>query len=215
VYIAAIAGHVPSDMVKCLSAFIEACYIVRRDRITITDLEEFQFHFARFQDLRTIFIRAGICVNVALPRQHALSHYYYSVQLFGSPNGLCSSITESKHISAVKEPWRRSNRFEPTSQMLTTTTRMEKMEALFRSFRRCGMLEGSCTSYTARVLSGEINESKFLTSEELGDGDESEGKDDVDNDVAPLTIRRAQSSVIPAARYRELVLLSLLVTMFS
>jgi len=92
-------------MVKCLSAFIEVCYIVRRDRITIVDLEEFQFHFARFQDLWTIFICAGVHVNVALPRQHALLHYYYSMQLFGSPNGLCSSITESKHISAVKEPW--------------------------------------------------------------------------------------------------------------
>ncbi|KAF9538821.1 hypothetical protein CPC08DRAFT_738828 [Agrocybe pediades] len=41
-----------------------------------------------------------------------------SIPLFGSPNGLCSSITESKHIKAVKEPWRRSNRFNALSQML-------------------------------------------------------------------------------------------------
>ena len=80
------------------------------------------------------------------------------------------------------------------------------MEALFRSFHQCGMLEGSCTSYTAQVLSGEINESKFFTSEELRDGNESEGMDDVDDDVAPVTIHWAQSSVIPAARYHELVL---------
>jgi len=83
---------------------------------------------------------------------------------------------------------------------------MEKMEALFWSFCRHGMLEGSCTSHTAQVLLGEINESKFLTSEELGDGNESEGMDNVDDDVAPVTIHQAQSSVIPAARYHELVL---------
>src|SRR5436190_10675838 len=102
VYIAAITGHVPSDMVKCLSAFMEACYIIRRDRITASDLERFRGHFTKFQQLRSIFIRAGVRVSVAPPRQHAMSHYYSGIELFGSPNGLCSSITESKHIQAVK-----------------------------------------------------------------------------------------------------------------
>jgi hypothetical protein len=41
----------------------------------------------------------------ALPRQHALVHYLMLIRLFGLPNGLCSSITESKHIKAVKQPW--------------------------------------------------------------------------------------------------------------
>ncbi|KAH9028838.1 hypothetical protein EDB83DRAFT_2230010 [Lactarius deliciosus] len=29
----------------------------------------------------------------------------FLIQQFGALNGLCSSITESKHIKAVKEPW--------------------------------------------------------------------------------------------------------------
>ncbi|KAF9521566.1 hypothetical protein CPB83DRAFT_778511, partial [Crepidotus variabilis] len=37
-------------------------------------------------------------------RQHALSHYVLLIILFGASNGYCSSITESKHIKAVKEP---------------------------------------------------------------------------------------------------------------
>jgi len=53
-----------------------------------------------------------------------------SIQLFGSPNGLCSSITESKHIKAVKEPWRRSNRYKALKQMLRTILRTEKLAAL-------------------------------------------------------------------------------------
>lgn len=31
-------------------------------------------------------------------------YYAYVITQFGAPNGLCSSITESKHIKAVKKP---------------------------------------------------------------------------------------------------------------
>jgi hypothetical protein len=52
-----------------------------------------------------MFIEAGVHTDIFLPRQHTLGHYLTSVMLFSLPNGLCSSITESKHIKAVKEPW--------------------------------------------------------------------------------------------------------------
>jgi hypothetical protein len=192
-------------MVKCLSAFMEACYIIRRDRITSSDLEQFRIQFARFQDLRKIFIRAGVRTTVALPRQHAMSHYYSSIELFGSPNGLCSSITESKHIKAVKEPWRRSNRNEPIEQMLTTTTRLDKMSALRQVFVQQGMMDGTCAEYTLAVVSGEIDESKFLAAEDVGE-DESDldCEEDIENDEAPGFGRRAQSSVVLAAQHRGL-----------
>jgi hypothetical protein len=61
-------------------------------------LDEFEKHHA-------VFIKEGICKNSALPHQHSLRHYVKSFTLFGAPNGLCSSITESKHIKAIKEPW--------------------------------------------------------------------------------------------------------------
>ena len=32
----------------------------------------------------------------SLPRQYSIVHYQYLIQEFGAPNGLCSSITESK-----------------------------------------------------------------------------------------------------------------------
>ena len=49
-----------------------------------------------------IFLTTGMQTNFNLPYQHVLIHY---IHLFGAPNGLRSSITESKHIKAVKEPW--------------------------------------------------------------------------------------------------------------
>ena len=98
----------------------------------------------RFHTLRTIFEECGIRPDgFSLPRQHSLVHYVDSIMLFGSPNGLCSSITESRHITAVKKPWRRSNRNNALSQILTTNTRLSKLAAARVEFGRRGMARGS------------------------------------------------------------------------
>ncbi|KAN0111280.1 hypothetical protein V8E52_008655 [Russula decolorans] len=68
----------------------------------------------------------------------------YSCRLFGAPNGLCSSITESKHIKAVKEPWRRSSRFNALGQILVTNQRLDKLAACRVNFMARGMLNGPC-----------------------------------------------------------------------
>ncbi|KAJ7913724.1 hypothetical protein B0H13DRAFT_2465730 [Mycena leptocephala] len=78
-----------------------------------------------------------------LPRQHSLVHYRYLTQEFGAPNGLCSSITESKHIKAVKEPWRRSSRYQALGQMLTINQRLDKLTASRVDFVDRGMVPGS------------------------------------------------------------------------
>ncbi|KAI6168508.1 hypothetical protein EDD17DRAFT_1772901 [Pisolithus thermaeus] len=54
VYLPAIAGYVPNEMLQALSAFMDFCYI----------------------------------------------HYHEAIELFGAPNGLSTSIVESKHIHA-------------------------------------------------------------------------------------------------------------------
>jgi hypothetical protein len=73
-------------------------------------------------------------------------HYHSLIRQFGAPNGLCSSITESKHIRAVKEPWRRSNRNEALGQMLVTNQRLDQLVAARTDFATRGMLTGTCLS---------------------------------------------------------------------
>lgn len=75
-----------------------------------------------------------------------MKHYRYLTELFGAPNGLCSSITESKHIPAVKEPWRRSSRNKPLGEMLLTNQRLDKLSACREDFKARGMLIGSCAA---------------------------------------------------------------------
>jgi hypothetical protein len=151
VYIlSAIKGHVPDDMVACIAAFTEVCYLVRQDEISASDLDAINSEINQFHHFRQAFISsAGVRASISLPRQHALIHYPESIALFGSPNGLCSSITEAKHIKAVKEPWRRSSRNHPLPQMLQTVTRMEKMAALRVMFSTLGMLSGSTSAWEA------------------------------------------------------------------
>ena len=107
-------------MVKCLAAFLDFCYVVRHNAITAEDLMELQVILDHFHFHCAVFIdTAGVTgKNISLPRQHSLMHYIRSIMLFGSLNGLCSSITESKHIKAMKEPWWRSSRFKALKQML-------------------------------------------------------------------------------------------------
>lgn len=154
-YLTAIAGHVPDDMVRCLGAFLDFCYLIRRNAIDSDTLDQASDALARFHLYREVFVQAGVCPDgISLPRQHSLQHYLRSIQLFGSPNGLCSSITESKHIKAVKEPWRRSSRYNALSQMLRTNRRIDKMTAARYLFEEKGMLAGTALSYTAMILDG-------------------------------------------------------------
>ena len=131
------------------------CYLVRRNAITSDTLLEIENALAQFHHYRNVFIQTGVRIDISMPRQHALKHYPRSICLFGSPNGLCSSMTESKHIKAVKEPWRRSNRYKALLQMLRTNSRLDKMSFARRIFTEHGLMSGSTSSYTAMLLRGE------------------------------------------------------------
>lgn len=98
---------------------------------------------SRFFKYRETVIALDLRENFSLPRQHSLIHYPALIRLFGAPNGICSSITESKHIRAVKEPWRRSNRCNALGQMLVTNQRLDQLSAARAHFEKQGMFDGS------------------------------------------------------------------------
>ena len=118
VFLPAIDGLVPPAMVRAVRAFLEFCYLVRRSQIDEDVLLKIDAAVRDFHQERESFREHGIREDFLLPRQHSIIHYRQLIQMFGAPNGLCSSITESKHIKAVKEPYRRSNRNQPLGQML-------------------------------------------------------------------------------------------------
>ena len=62
--------------------------------------------------------------------------------MFGTPNGLCSSITESKHILAGKDPYNHSNHCNALGQILLTNQHQDKLAAAHVDFEHWGMLRG-------------------------------------------------------------------------
>ncbi|TBU36868.1 hypothetical protein BD309DRAFT_995400 [Dichomitus squalens] len=149
IFLPAIVGYVPDKMVQCITALIDFSYLACRSAHTTEDLADMDATLHRFHQLCTIFKEAGVRPDgFSLPRQHALVHYVRAIQLFGSPNGLCSSITESKHITAVKRPWRRSSRREPLGQMLYTLTRLSKLAAIRADFAKRRMLRSDVYQHT-------------------------------------------------------------------
>ncbi|KAF8431063.1 hypothetical protein L210DRAFT_3614552 [Boletus edulis BED1] len=152
VYIAAIEGYVPDDVVRTFRAFTEFCYLVRRNVITDSMLSSINDAIQRFHRYREVFKRTGIVSTFSLPRQHSMKHYAELIRLFGAPNGLCSSITENKHITAVKKPYRRSNKYKALGQILVTNQRLDKLLAARTNFTSRGMLNGTCLSSALSLI---------------------------------------------------------------
>lgn len=148
IYLAAISGYVEEDMVKCVAALLDFSYLARRNSHDLDSLDAMEEALQRFHQYRTVFEEAGVRPNgFSLPRQHALVHYRWGIMNFGSPNGLCSSITESRHITAVKRPWRASSRRNPILEILRRNTRLSKLGAARVEFARRGMLRGTILSH--------------------------------------------------------------------
>ncbi|KAF8915774.1 hypothetical protein CPB85DRAFT_1374970 [Mucidula mucida] len=140
VYLAAIAEYMDERITKAFAAFLDFCYLVRRTDITEDDLDKINKCIEDFHHYREVFIEAEVREDFNLPRQHAIVHYIQHIIQFGAPNGLCSSITESRHITAVKKPWRRSSRYKALSQMLLTNQRLNKLLALRVDLGHRGLL---------------------------------------------------------------------------
>jgi len=185
VYISAIEGHVPAQMVRAFSAYIDFAYLVRQNVINTDTLDAIDESVERFHHHRLIFQETGVRSDTtnrkafSLPRQHSMVHYRAHIENFGAPNGLCSSITESKHIVAVKRPWRRSGKYKALKQMLVINERMDKIAAAHRDFTARGMLHGTCLSHAQLKLLLSVEGDK---DDEGDEGEDDEGEDGEDGE---------------------------------
>ena len=174
VYVVALEGYVSVNVTKTFNTFLDFCYIAQKSILTEDDLDTLSTALQRFHHYRTVFKDTGVRPEgFSLPRQHALVHYHHHIENFGAPNGLCSSITESMHIAAVKKPWRRSSRYNALQQMLTINSQNNKLAAARIDFHSRGMLDGTCLSEMVHALAHGSDES---------DGDESD-EDEVGTDL--------------------------------
>ena len=182
VFTTALEGFVPIDIIKTLTAFLDFCYIARQDTLTEDSLDALDNALMKFHHHRKIFQESGVRpTGFSLPRQHSLTHYHHHIEKFGAPNGLSSSITESKHITAVKKPWRRSSRYEALGQMLTINTRNDKLASARIDFSSRGMLDGTCLGEVLEIFRSIPKDTNDNSSDvEDGSGSGSESGQDLD-----------------------------------
>ena len=115
-------------MVQCLAAFLDFCYIVRQSSLDEADLVALDEALLHFKEACSIFEEEDIRPDgISIPRIHALHHYHEAIELFGAPNGISTSIVESKHIQAVKRPYRRTNKNKELGQILLINQRQDKL----------------------------------------------------------------------------------------
>jgi len=63
-------------MIWAFRAFLEFCYIARKDALTELDLEQLEDALSQFHHYWTIFVSSGVRPDgISLPRQHSLVHY--------------------------------------------------------------------------------------------------------------------------------------------
>lgn len=106
-----IVGHVPSQIVCTVSVFLDFCYLVCRDELNEDILVKIEDATAHFKKEHIIFEVVGVRDNFNISRQHFITYYHSLIPMFGALNGLCSSITKSKHTKAVKELYHCTSKF--------------------------------------------------------------------------------------------------------
>jgi hypothetical protein len=179
----AIVGYVPDQMVQAIAAFMDFCYLVRQSSLNEADLAAIDEAAIRFKRDCVVFTDLGVYTGdeISIPRIHAMQHYRQLIEDYGAPNGLCSSITESKHIRAVKIPWRTSNKNNALSQMLLSNQCLNKLIQFRAAHLANGLLDApllpeDAESYVMPVeMSGEGGEG-YRDDQTLDEVDESEAR---------------------------------------
>ncbi|KAF8804851.1 hypothetical protein BYT27DRAFT_7225140 [Phlegmacium glaucopus] len=85
IYLPAIHGLVPPEVVKSLSAFLNFCYIARCADFDNTALHSLDTALCQFHIYHEIFRSSGVCDTFSLLCQHSLVHYRQNIQEFGAP----------------------------------------------------------------------------------------------------------------------------------
>ncbi|KAI6100074.1 hypothetical protein EDD16DRAFT_1697264 [Pisolithus croceorrhizus] len=149
-------GHVPCDIVWTFRTFLEFCYIVQQNVITEDMLSDLKMALDCFHRYCENFLDVGVHVDgFSLPCQHSLVHYGALICLFGAPNGLCTSITESKHIIVVKRPWQWLSKHNALGQILWTNQCLTQLAAAHADFEARGMLPLETSGMTEGLNNGE------------------------------------------------------------
>ncbi|KAG8214012.1 hypothetical protein J3R82DRAFT_10767 [Butyriboletus roseoflavus] len=125
---------------KAIHAFLKVCYIAQHNVIYKKSLHDLRHALNHFHQYCEIFHEVSVHNNFSLPCQHSLTHHESLIWLFSTPNGISTSITESKHIVTVKRSWYHLSKNNTLRQILQTNLHLPQLAAAHADFKVHGML---------------------------------------------------------------------------
>ncbi|KAG9082073.1 hypothetical protein FRC06_005256 [Ceratobasidium sp. 370] len=120
VFLSIIDGAVPVKAVRAARALINFMFLAHSPSLTSQELRMMDGLLATFHANKEVFRRRknGTVRNFNLIRKlHMVRHYPWSTTELGAPDGFNTEATERLHIPLSKEPYRASNKVDPTEQM--------------------------------------------------------------------------------------------------
>ncbi|KAG9089707.1 hypothetical protein FRC06_001422 [Ceratobasidium sp. 370] len=148
VFLSVIDGAVPVKAVRTARALIDFMFLAHSPSLTSLELRMLDGWLATFHANKEVFRKRknGTVRNFSLIQKlHMIRHYPWSTTELGTPDGFNTEATERLHIPLSKEPYRVSNKVNPTEQMANM---LEYRDAVARrrdylQFQRARTREGN------------------------------------------------------------------------
>ncbi|KAL4064147.1 hypothetical protein V8B97DRAFT_2026121 [Scleroderma yunnanense] len=196
VYLPAIEGHFPWEVVSTFHAFLEFCYTVQWNVLTAKDLDYLDEVLTCFHHHCKIFKTAGV--------------------LFGTLNGLCSLITELKHVKAIKKPYWCTSKYCALGQMLIINKWLDKLAVSCTDFKSWGMLEGTCLSAVVEMFTQEqLTEGNHQVDEDNSQQEPSTSIDDGQGDCEDVDGPRIEAHIQLAQTQHEARTMTVLISIYN
>ncbi|KAH9047251.1 hypothetical protein EDB84DRAFT_1557647 [Lactarius hengduanensis] len=148
VYLGAIAGYLPSAMVRCISRFMDACYLARRNAISGSGLDRFQNLLRSSMNCATyllpvVFVHPFLClVNMRWYTIISLSTFWLSKRALFLYHRIETHQGCQGTLASVKP-------VQGSLPNVLVLLRLEKLSALHCLFVLLGMLKGTTASNMA------------------------------------------------------------------
>ncbi|KAG2099222.1 uncharacterized protein F5147DRAFT_640620 [Suillus discolor] len=128
IFVALIAGAVPSRVVIVARAILDFCYYAQLHTHTSESLDGLENALTVFHAHKDVLKELDVRDHFNIPKLHQLSHYVQSIKLFGAADGFNTELPECLHIDFAKEAYRASNKRDYEEQMALW---LQRQEAIF------------------------------------------------------------------------------------
>ncbi|TFK59084.1 hypothetical protein BDN72DRAFT_781236 [Pluteus cervinus] len=119
--------HSPRRLLRAVRAILDFTFLAQYPLHSSSTLDALDDALLRFHENKNIFVDLGIRQQFQIPKIHALEHYSYYIQLYGTTDNYNTEYTERLHIDLTKQAYRSTNFKDELPQMTCWLVRREKM----------------------------------------------------------------------------------------